>query len=139
MFIIGALALRKKAGKVSLSIVSFISVVYIAISLFGALKINDTVSFMQKNLGIKFETNVYYVLVNSDSKYEDIKDIKGKTVYSYKDQDDMEPIEKGLNKKVKVDIKYETSIYELLNNLQTDTDLIVYVNSGNYDVMTQND
>ena len=42
---------------------------------------------MEKNLGIKFETNVYYVLVNNDSKYEKIKDIKGKTVYSYKDMD----------------------------------------------------
>ena len=138
VFIIGAIVLRKKAGKTILSILSFVSVVFIAILLFGSLKIKDTVNFMEKNLGIKFETNVYYVLVNSDSEYEKIKDIKGETVYSYKDQDDMSSVESALLKKVKVDIKYDSSIYDLLNNLTNDKDLIVYVNSGNYEVMEQN-
>jgi LCP family protein required for cell wall assembly len=138
MFILGAVALRKRAGKVSLSIVSFFAVVYIVIFGFGSLKIKDTVGFMEKNLGIKFETNVYYVLVNSDSEYKKIKDIKGLTVYSYKDQKDMKNVEKALNKKVNVDIEYKDSLYDLLNSLTADEDLVVYVNSGNYEVMVQN-
>ena len=138
VFIIGVFALRKKAGRTSLSIISFISVIIIAVLGFGSLKIKDTVSFMEKNLGIKFETNVYYVLVNADSEYEKIKDIKGETVYTYKDLDDMEPVEKALTKKVKVEFEYAKSVYEMLNNLTSDKKLIVYVNSGNYDFMTQN-
>lgn len=139
MFILGAIALRRKAGKVSLTFVSILAIVYIVIIGFGSLKIKDTVNFMEKNLGIKFETNVYYVLVNKDSEYKKLKDIKGETVYSYKDQDDMKDIEKGLTKKVKVNIEYETSMYDLLNNVASDEELIVYVNAGNYDAMVQND
>ena len=138
MFIIGALALRKKTGKKSSIVVCIISLIYIAILLFGSFKIKDTVSFMEKNLGIKFETNVYYVLVNKKSEYKKIKDIKGKTVYSYKDQKDMSEVESELTKKVKVNIEYETSVYDLLNNVTSDKELIVYVNSGNYDFMAQN-
>lgn len=138
MFILGAIALRKKAGKVSLTFVSIISIIYIVIFGFGSLKIKDTVGFMEKNLGIKFETNVYYVLVNSDSKYKKIKDIKGLTVLSYKDQDDMKDVESSLLKKVKVDIEYRTSAYELLQDLPNDKELVVYINSGNYEIMTQN-
>ena len=139
MFILGAIALRKRAGKVSLTFVSFIAIIYIVIFGFGSLKIKDTVSFMENNLGIKFETNVYYVLVNDNSKYKELKEIKGKTVYSFKDQDDMSDVEKSLNKKEKVDIEYQDSLYDLLNNLITDKELIVYVNAGNYDAMVQND
>lgn len=138
MFIFGAIALRKKIGRKALTIVSFLLVIYIAIFAFGSLKIKDTVSFMEKNLGIKFETNVYYVLVNKDSEYKKIKDIKGETVYSFKEQENMKDIESALLKKVDVDIEYESSIYDLLNNLTSDNELVVYVNSGNYDVMNQN-
>ena len=139
MFIIGAISLRRRAGKVSLTFMSILAIIYIVIIGFGSLKIKDTVNFMEKNLGIKFETNVYYVLVNKNSEYEELKDIKGETVYSYKDQDDMKDIEKGLTKKVKVNIEYETSMYDLLNNIASDEELIVYVNAGNYDAMVQND
>ena len=138
MFVLGAIVLRKKIGRKTLSIVSFILVIYGVIFAFGSLKIKDTVSFMEKNLGIKFETNVYYVLVNKDSEYKKIKDIKGETVYSYKDQKDMSEIESALLKKVKVDIEYESSIYDMLNDITSNKNLIVFVNSGNYDVMTQN-
>lgn len=138
VFIIGVVALRKRAGKISLTIISIFSLIFIAISLFGSLKIKDTVSFMEKNLGIKFETNIYYVLVNKDSEFEELKDIKGETVFSYKDMDDMDLVESSLTKKVKVDIEYSDSIYDLLNNLINNKELVVYVNSGNYDFMTQN-
>lgn len=138
MFIFGVVVWRKKVGKISLTLITILMLIYIAVFGFGSLKIKDTVSFMEKNLGIKFETNVYYVLVNKDSNYKKIKDIKGETVYSFKDQKDMSEVESALNKKVKVDIEYETSIYDLLNNLTTDKELIAYVNSGNYDVMVQN-
>ena len=139
MFIFGAVIWRKRVGKISLSFISILMIIYLVIFSFGSLKIKDTVNFMEKNLGIKFETNVYYVLVNKNSEYEELKDIKGETVYSYKDQKDMKDVEKGLTKKVKVDIEYETSMYELLNDLTTDEELIVYVNAGNYDAMVQND
>ena len=138
LFIIGAIVLRKRLGKTVTSIVAFITVVYITIFLFGALKIDDTITFMEKNLGIKVETNLYYVLVNNDSEYEKIKDIKGETVYSYKDSEDMERVESGLLQKVKVDIEYRDSIYDMLQDITIDKNIIVYVNSGTYDVMTQN-
>ena len=51
----------------------------------------------------------------------------------------MKDVEINLTKKVKVNIEYETSMYDLLNNLTTDEELIVYVNAGNYDAMVQND
>jgi len=138
LVILGILSFRKHARKTLISIISFLGVIYIAITLFGSLRIKDTISFMEKNLGIKFETNIYYVLVNSNSKYESLNDIKGETVYSYKDLDDMYPVEDALTKKVNVEIEYKKSIYDLLNNIAVTDGVIAYVNSGNYDVMVQN-
>ena len=138
ILIFGKFVWKKKIGRVFLTFINFLLFIYILIFGYVSLKMKDTIGFMEKNLGVRFETNVYYVLVNNDSKYKSIEDIKDKTIYSYKDQDDMSEVEDALNKKVKVNIKYESYVSELLNNLLYDNELVVYVNSGNYDVMVQN-
>ena len=138
IFLFGAIVFKKKRSRILLTLINVLLIIYILAFGFGSLKLRDTINFMKKNLGVKFETNVYYVLVNSNSNYQNINDINNKDVYSYKDQDDMNIIENELKKKVNVNIKYDTSVSDLLNNLIYDNDLVVYINSGNYDVMVQN-
>ena len=58
-------------------------------------------------------------------------------VFPTKGTDDMSDVEKGLKKKVRVDIEYLASMYDMLNDITTDEELIIYVNAGNYDAMVQ--
>ena len=138
MFLIGVIIFRKKLGKKIVEILLLILIIYLTIFSFASLRINNTIDFLKNNLGIDFETNIYYVLVNKNSIFEELESIKGRRVYSYKEDNNSDLIESGLLDKIDVDIKYKDSIYDLLNNLTHDEDLIVYVNSGNYDVMVQN-
>jgi len=138
ILLFGIIVWKKKRSRIFLTFINVVIIIYILIFGFGTLKLKDTIDFIKSNLGIRFETNVYYILVNNDSDYETLEDIKNKTIYSYKDQDDMTEIEKALSNKVTTKIKYDTSISDLLDNLLYDNELVVYVNSGNYDVMVQN-
>ena len=132
-------AFKFKTKKVVLIIFSIIAVLLMLLELFAGLKIRETINFLNKNLNLKYDTNVYYVVVNSKSKYKELSDIKGQEVESYNDLDDIKVLEKAINKKVKVNIKYSDNIVELLKSVIDDDKKIILVNSGNYDVMIEND
>lgn len=138
MLIIGLILFRKKLGKKLVEFILLVLLIYLTICTFASLRINKTIDFLKNNLGLDFETNIYYVLVNDDSTYKELGDIKGRNIYSFKESKNEDLIESGLLDRVDVNISYKDSIYDLLNQLTYDEDLIVYVNSGNYDVMVQN-
>ncbi len=131
----GFFVIKKNVRKWVLIVLDVIAVLCIAISVFAILKINDTLDFMRKNLNTKYETTVYHILVNKDSEYKKLKDIKGEEVIAFKDLKDETLLEKAVKKKVDVTFDYEENAMELLTDLEDDKKMIVVVNSGNYDAM----
>ena len=105
---------------------------------FGYTKLNDVMDFLKENLGAKYETNIYYFVVNKDSKYQKIDDIKGKTIKLVDDLDNKVELERNIKKKVNVNFEYLENIVDSLYALEEDTELILFVNSGNYDAMVEN-
>lgn len=140
LFLIHSLFIFKKKTKAwVLVVLDILGLILIVFEAFGYFKINEAIDFLNNNLGAKYETNVYNLVVNSASSYNKKEDIKGKDVYLARDMDNMTDVEESLNRLVKVNIKYnEEGVIKLLNSVQEDTNMIILVNSGNYDAMVEN-
>ena len=148
--IIGAVALflvllfilfvvNKKTKKLLLILLDILFIIMITVCFFAYDKLSSVVDFMNTNLGAKYDTNVYYVIVNSKSEYKNIESIKGKTVKLVDDINDKETLERSFNKKLDVKYEYVDNISELLYEIKENPELILIVNSGNYDAMIEND
>lgn len=125
---------RLKLWIVILYIISFISL--ISLSFFLHSKINYTIKFINENLNIKYETNIYNLIVNSKSKVNNINDIEGKTIKLVNDIETNELLIKLLNKKIKnVKIVYVENASSLLYEVENNDESIVLINSGNYDAI----
>lgn len=135
----GIFILKKNTRTWVLVILNIFAIAFMCLEGFAVTKINETISFLKANLGATYETNIYNIIVNKDASYQSINDIADHTVSSYKDQEDMSPLENALKEKVSVNIEYQENIMELLEQVTENTELIVLVNSGNYDAMVQND
>lgn len=107
-------------------------------SYFAYTKINDVLAFLKENLGAKYETNIYYFVTNKNNSYNKLSDIKGKTVKLVDDLDNKAELERNISKKVEVSLEYIDTIVDSLYDVQENTDLIIFVNSGNYDAMVEN-
>lgn len=105
---------------------------------FAYLKLNDVMDFLNENLGAKYETNIYYFLVNKDSSYNKLEDIKGTTIKLVDDLDNKTELERNIAKKVEVKYEYLENIVDSLYDIEKNTELILFVNSGNYDAMVEN-
>ena len=139
MAIHGIFILNKKTRTWLLIVLNIIAFVFMAGESFAILKINDTLSFLKNNLGARFETNIYNIVVNANSSYNSLEDIQNTTIKIAKDMDDMKPVEDALKKKADTNYEYDENVVDLLTNVAEDTKLVILVNSGNYDAMVQND
>ncbi len=135
----GLIVFKKHTKKVSLIIIDVLAVLFMLIEGYAVYQINDTISFLRSNLGAHFETNVYNILVNANSSYEKVEDIKDHTVKTIKDLDDLNEYERAIKRKVNVDIEYVDDIVSLMDEVKEDTELIAIVNSGNYDAKIEVD
>ncbi len=138
-FIHGFFVLNRKTRVWLLILVDLFAVICAIVQIYACVKISDTLSFLRANLGAKYETNIYNLVVNKDSSYHSIGDIHGSTVSVVKDLDDMSAVTQALLDKVEVQTEFTTDVVESLTNLTSDKELIVLVNSGNYDAMTNMD
>ena len=139
MAIHGIFILNKKTRTWLLIVLNIIAFVFMAGESFAILKINDTLTFLRENLGARFETNIYNIVVNANSSYNSLEDIQNTTIKIAKDMDDMKPVEDALKKKADTNYEYDENVVDLLTNVAEDTKLVILVNSGNYDAMVQND
>lgn len=135
----GIFILNKRTRVWLLVILNLFAFAFMAVEGYAILKINDTLSFLKNNLGAHFETNIYNIVVNANSSFNSLEDIKNETIRTVKDIEDMSVVEEALQKKVEVNIEYEDNVVELLTSVSKEKDLIILVNSGNYDAMIQND
>ena len=135
----GIFILNRKTRTWLLIVLNIIAFVFMAGESFAILKINDTLTFLRENLGARFETNIYNIVVNANSSYNSLEDIQNTTIKIAKDMDDMKPVEDALKKKADTNYEYDENVVDLLTNVAEDTKLVILVNSGNYDAMVQND
>lgn len=119
----------------------FLNIIFIFISVvssYGIYKIIDVMSFLDSNLGVEYKTSIYYILVNKDSNYSDIKSIENKTVNLIDDINNKELLEEEIIDVVKVNFEYVDNIFNSLMNLPDDTQSIIIANSGSYDAVLEN-
>ena len=135
----GIFILNKKTRIWLLIVLNIIAFAFMSVEAFAIIKINETITFLRENLGSHFETNIYNIVVNKESSYNSIEDIKDKTIKTVHDIEDMSEVERKLQEKVSMNVEYEENIVDLLLDVATDKELIILVNSGNYDAMIQND
>ncbi len=135
----GLFVFKKKTRSWALITINVFVVLFMGVEIFGTLKINDTIKFLRENLGIKFEMNIYNIVVNKDASYENVSDISGLTVKVFKDMDDVTPFEEAVKKKVDIVLDYNENAFQILSDLKDNKEDIVIVNSGNYDMMVSND
>ena len=138
--IIQAIFIMNRKTKIWLIIIiDILTFAVMSAEAFAIVKINETISFLRENLGLKYRTDVYNIVVHKDSNVKSIQDLNGKTVVGYKDLEDMSKVEEECKKKATFTITYEEDLMGMLNKITEDKELIILVNSGNYDVMAQTD
>ncbi len=130
---------NKRTKKGILVVTDLFFIIISGISIFASIEINTLMTFLEANLGAKYDTNIYYVIVNKDSKYNTLDDIKDKKVYLLNDINDKDTLERNIRKKMTVSLEYVTNMSELMYEVETDKEKILFVNSGNYDAMVEND
>lgn len=133
--------INKKTRKWIFIINIIIYLIILGASAFAYFKFNSVVDFLNKNLNQHYETNVYYFVVNSESKYSQLEDVSNETISLVDDINDKESLEKNIQKKFKtpnIKVKYLDSILDALYDVEVNPELILLVNSGNYDAMVEN-
>ena len=135
----GLIVFKKHTKKAVLITLDIFAVLFMLIEGYAIYQINDTISFLRSNLGAHFETNVYNILVNTNSSYEKVEDITDHTVKTVKDLDDLTEYERAIKRKANVEIEYVDDIVSLMDEVKEDNELIVIVNSGNYDAKIEVD
>lgn len=135
----GFFVIHKKTRIWILVVIDILAVIFASIQIFACVKIHETMSFLQENLGSKYETNIYNIVVNADSVYKSIADIEGSSVQIVQDEDDMSSVENALLEKVNVTTDYVDDVVAALTEVTTDKNKIILVNSGNYDAMVNMD
>ena len=70
--------------KVILIVLNVITIPILFLEVFGMTKINELVNFLDRNFNKTiYNIDAYYVVVNKNSNYNKLEDIKGKVVYYY--------------------------------------------------------
>ena len=79
----GIFILNKKTRVWLLIFLNLFAFAFMAVEGYAILKINDTLSFLRNNLGAHFETNIYNIIVNANSSFNSLEDIKGALINEY--------------------------------------------------------
>ena len=132
-------SINKKTKRKILIINNIIMVILIPIELFATVRMQQTLDFLYNGLNIKVTTDTYYVVANKEAKYNELKDIKGKTLYYYNDVDDIEEFKNQVKAIVNVKFNEVENYFDLFSDIITNKEKIIIVNSGNYDALIEND
>ena len=125
--------------KVILIVLDLIFIPLLFGEVFGMTKVNEIVKWLDNNFKLGYNTDTYYVVVNKDSKYNKLEDIKGKTVYYFDDFVDAKKLSDSLNEKVESKLVKAESNADLINNVKDNKNYIVLMHSSFYDTLAEND
>ena len=126
-------AFRNKTRIPVLIILNLIGIVISVASVFGFIKIDETMAFLNNNFTDNKEYSIYNVIVNKKSNYNSLSDVKGKAFHSISDFIDTEKLESAVKDQASATVAYEDGITSLLNNALNDTTYIALLNSGTWD------
>lgn len=118
-----------------------LSLVFSAVYIFGITYLDKTFDFFDSLKGQDYLTESYYVVVEKDSDYQEIHDLRGKTIATYDEgQDIYQEALKKLQALVKVELKTVDSIGSLatsLSNHEADAVLISAVHQETLDDLSE--
>lgn len=131
--------IRNKKSRVWILIFcDIIFIPLIGVSYFANDKLDDTLKFLNENLNAKYETNIYNIVVNKNSNINSLSDLDNKTIKLVNDMEDDTLLLKSINKKIKnCKLEYSDNVASLLYDVKDNVDVIIIVNSGNYDAMIE--
>lgn len=124
---------RKKTHVWMLIILTILGVALGTVSIFGFVKVQETMSFLFRNFNENKEYTIYNVIVNKDSNYTSLDDVKGKTFHSISDFVDTEKLETAAKEQANASIVYADGISSLLKETYDDKTYIAALNAGTWD------
>ena len=124
---------RKKTHVWMLIILTILGVALGAVSIFGFVKVQETMSFLFRNFNENKEYTNYNDIVNKDSNYTSLDDVKDKTFHSISDFVDTEKLETAAKEQANASIVYADGISSLLKNTYDDKTYIAVLNAGTWD------
>jgi len=120
-FGIGKVVFSKKIRVWVKITIDVICVILIGLYLFGYYYLNSTLNFMNNIKADDYQIETFYVLVNKDSKYEDINDLKNKTLGIIKERNNnYNKALKEVKKKVKINEKEYNDYVDISKDLLND-------------------
>jgi len=117
---------------------NLIAVIAILIEGYGSWKIYQTYDFLHHNMQVQQTKDVYYIVVNSKSNYNDLNSIEGKTVYYYNDSDDYETLKNNVKSKVSVVLDEVKDFSELMSSVLEDQERIILIDESSYNAYFEN-
>ena len=125
MLFLGLLALtsfkliRKKTRKAPRIIFGILSIILTIIYILGANYLNKTIGFLQNiTTTLDYKTQEYSVLVLKNSEFEEIDDLKDKTIGFQQNNPNLELAQKGLTETISYKAKEESDLANLLVDLE---------------------
>lgn len=111
--------IRKKTRKAPRIIFGILSIILTVIYILGANYLNKTIGFLQNiTATLDYETQEYSVLVLKNSEFEEIDDLKDKTIGFQQNNPNLELAQKGLTETISYKAKEESDLANLLVDLE---------------------
>ncbi|MBR5408626.1 LCP family protein [Candidatus Saccharibacteria bacterium] len=125
---------RRKTHLSVLTVLNIFGVIISIASLFGFLKFNELLNFLDNNLGSSNTSySIYNVIVSKESSYNSLDDVKGKEFHSISDFVDTTKLESAVKEQADGTVVYVKDITSMLKDTAADLTYISLLNSGTYD------
>ena len=125
---------RRKTHLSVLTVLNIFGVIISVASLFGFLKFNELLNFLDNNLGSSNTSySIYNVIVSKDSEYNSLGDVKGKEFHSISDFVDTTKLESAVKEQADGTVVYVNDITSMLKDTAANLTYISLLNSGTYD------
>ena len=126
-------ALNKRIKIGFLIFMDIIAIIAIAAECFAGYKIYQTYKFIDDDMKVEETKDVYYIVVNSESKFSELKSIENKIVYYYDDTEgEIDKLKQCVTNKVSVIFNEVENYDELLSDLSKNKEKIILINEGSY-------
>lgn len=133
------ICLNKKIKRGVLLIINIFAIIFMTGEVYASHELYQTYDFLNNGLQVKSTTDIYYVVVNKNSSYEEKSDIKNKTIYYFEDTNEIDKLKEIVTKRLKVTLNEVENYHDLFDGLLENNDKIILINSGSYDALLEND
>jgi len=127
------LAFFKKKPILCKIISLFLSIIYLVVSVFAFLKINDTINFFS-NFGTDKNVSTYNILVANESELNEDSDLTDYEIQTYRDlMLDSTLVEEAMKDAIGANAVFTDNILELFSYGLEDTNNVISLNAGTYE------